>query len=229
MAAATKNSETSLRTRLVLASRSPRRRELIRALDLPVEAVSPDGDEGAPREGEPPREFVLRLSLEKARQVSSQAGRAVVLGADTCVVLDGQVLGKPTTEAEAAHMLRRLRGRVHTVVTGVTVLEGGSGRWLSAAKSTDVRMRDYSERELTDYVASGGSLDKAGGYAVQDERFQPAEDIEGCYLNVVGLPLCEVLRLLVAVGMEPRLRRDWELPPQCVDCPLKEVVEVVGA
>ena len=123
-------------------------------------------------------------------------------------------------------MLLLLRGGVHAVVTGVTALDGRSGRWLSASKSTEVRMRHYSDQAIAAYVASGEPMDKAGAYAVQDERFRPAQEVHGCYLNVVGLPLCELVDLLAGLGMHRQLRRDWELPEECRNCPLERVKEV---
>ena len=218
--------ETSSSDRLVLASGSPRRRELMKALDLPVEWVVPDGDEGSPRAGESPREFVMRLSLEKARQGGGRSSDAVTVGADTAVVAGNEVLGKPANPDEAAQILWLLRGGVHAVVTGVTALDGRSGRWLSASKSTEVRMRHYSDQAIAAYVASGEPMDKAGAYAVQDERFRPAQEVHGCYLNVVGLPLCELVDLLAGLGMHRQLRRDWELPEECRNCPLERVKEV---
>ena len=205
---------------VLLASESPRRRELIEALDAPVKAVSPGYDEGPPRTGEIPGDFVLRLSREKASGVAARIGDGIVLGADTAVVLDDEVLGKPVSAAEATRMLRRLRGRVHTVITGVTAVDGRTGRSLSAVKSTQVTMRAYSDAEVASYVASGEPFDKAGGYAVQDPLFQPAERLRGCYLNVVGLPLCEIMGLMRSMGLPTRLREDWQPPNECLDCPL---------
>ena len=221
--------QSASESRVVLASGSPRRQEIMEALALTLEQVTPEGEEGPPHDDETPHQFTLRLSLEKARRVVGQAGQVVVLGADTVVVLDGKVLGKPASNAEAARMLQMLRGRVHTVVTGVTALDGRSGRWLSATKSTDVKMRRYSDDELMSYVASGDPLDKAGGYAVQHEGFHPAEDIQGCYLNVVGLPLCEVVDLLDGLAVQARLRPDWQIPERCGPCPLAERQEVFEA
>ena len=221
--------EADTTVRLVLASVSPRRRRLIRALDMPVELASPDGDEGAAGVGETASDFVTRLSLEKARGIARGAADAVVLGADTAVELDGEVLGKPANAAEAVRMLRALRGRVHRVVTGVTALDARSGRWLSATKCSTVRMRDYSDDEMAAYVASGKPMDKAGAYAVQDAEFSPAEAVEGCYLNAVGLPLCEVLALLSGLGMRVRLKPDWRPSEQCRGCSLEERQEVSRA
>ena len=210
---------------LVLASGSPRRRELVRALDVPVEIRVPPEDEGRPHEGEPPERFVTRVALDKARSVNGEFGDATVLSADTVVVLDRDVLGKPANKGDARRVLERLRGRDHAVVTGVVALDTRSGRWLSTTKSTGVTMRQLSDREITAYVASGEPLDKAGGYAVQDEVLRPASAINGCYLNVVGLPLCEVVTLLDRLSVRVRLRSDWRPPERCEDCPLTQRVE----
>lgn len=173
--------------------------------------------------GEMPVEYVTRLSQEKVRRVTPQACEAIIMGADTAVVADGDVLGKPATNADAVRMLKTLRGRTHTVVTGITALDCQSGRCVSASKSTEVTMRGYSDGELAAYVASGEPLDKAGGYAVQDEVFRPALEIQGCYLNVVGFPLCTVVELLASLGLHPRLSRGWQLPRRCLDCPLENM------
>ncbi len=177
---------------LTLASVSPRRRELIAGLGVPVRAVAPRSPEDARTANESPEQFALRLSRAKAQSVADGADGGVVLGADTVVVLDDDVLGKPATLEEAADMLTRLRGRTHRVVTAVAALETGSGRIIEEAASTEVRMRQYSDVELKTYVATGGPLDKAGAYGIQDTVFCPAESVNGCYLNVVGLPLCLV-------------------------------------
>lgn len=221
MAAEVEESRTPSEWRLLIASDSPRRREIVRALDVSVEAVSPDLDEGAPRTGETAAQYVLRLSQEKAVKGAQTAGGAIVLGADTVVVLNGHVLGKPVDKDEAARMLRRLRGREHEVVTGVTVLDSRSGRHLSATRRTGVAMREYLDDEIAIYVASGEPLDKAGGYAIQDARFRPVQSINGCYLNVVGLPLCEVIALLEELGTRVKLRRDWRTFGGCQDCSLE--------
>ncbi len=207
---------------LVLASGSPRRRELIRALDMPMESSSPDGDEDSPRSGERPEEYVMRLSLDKARQITDRFANAVVIGADTVVVLNEEILGKPVNEAEATAMLQRLRGVAHSVLTGMTVLDGRTGHWKSTVKSTDVCMRRYTDMEIAAYVKTGEPLDKAGGYAIQDEDFRPAASIQGCYLNVVGFPLCEVIRLLGELCVDVTLKSDWQPPEQCKDCALRK-------
>jgi MAF protein len=131
----------------------------------------------------------------KAAAVSRLRPEAVVLGADTVVVLDGRVLGKPSGLAEAAQMLRDLRGRDHQVITGVAVAR--QGNVTSAWEVTTVRLRALSDLEIAEYVGTGSPLDKAGAYGIQDSPISPAARYDGCYLNVVGLPLCVLSRLLV--------------------------------
>ena len=210
--------------RLILASGSPRRRQIIGALDLPIELARPCIHEGAPRPGESPRAYVDRLSNEKALLIAREYDEAVVIGADTAVNMGQELLGKPRNDAEASRMLHQLRGRSHKVITGVTTLDTRSGRRVSAVESTVVRMRDYSEWEIAEYVASGEPLDKAGGYAIQDKGFNCVEKIEGCYLNVVGLPLCEVVRLLSVHQVETPIREGWRPPEQCLSCRLGDSV-----
>ena len=212
--------------RLVLASGSPRRRTLIAAFVPPVEAIAPTVEEGPPRPGEPAEEFVQRLSMAKAEEAATTVRRAIVLGADTAVVLDDQIIGKPASASEATATLGRLRGRTHRVVTGVTALDTESGRRLTSATSSEVTMRRYSDAEVEAYVRSGEPLDKAGAYAVQDAVFHPAEGVAGCYLNVVGLPLCEVASLLGRLGAAVQTRPGWQPPEQCVDCSLRDESEV---
>ncbi len=205
--------------RLVLASASPRRRALMAAFREPVRTVAPEEEEER-RNSETPDEFVVRLSASKAREVSRQAGGALVIGADTAVVVDGDVMGKPRDRDEAARMLQRLRGRAHRVITGVTVVDGRSGGARSAWRATEVLMRGYADDEVSAYVDTGSPFDKAGGYAVQDPVFAPAESVNGCYLNVVGLPLCDTLTLLAGMGAEAELDPGWTPPADCVECPL---------
>lgn len=184
---------------LILASSSPRRRALAGELGLPVELRPADIPEKS-RPGERPEATARRLALEKARAAAAAGGAGVVLGGDTIVVNRGRILGKPADTAEAAEMLRSLRGRTHRVITGVALVDLATGREVVRAETTRVRMRDYSDEEIADYVASGAPLDKAGAYGIQDDPFLPAREIVGCYLNVVGLPLCVVARGLRALG-----------------------------
>ena len=194
---------------LTLASQSPRRRELLAQLGFTFE-VRPARTDETPRPAEDARAYVLRVAQEKARAVEA-AG--VVLGADTAVVLDGRILGKPGDAAEAAAMLRALSGRDHQVLTAVCA-RGADGQEAIVVSSA-VELAPLSERQIAWYVASGEPFDKAGGYAVQDEVFRPVERLEGCYLNVVGLPLCAVAAGLTAVGVMEATRQE---KPPCRYC-----------
>ena len=204
---------------LVLASQSPRRKEILSALDCPFQVVQSDLPEGDFRKGQDPKEEAQHLALMKAREVVGMVPNALVLGADTVVVLNGRVMGKPKDESEAAQMLAGLRGRKHQVVTGMAVVDGVTGKSTLACKETTVLMRDYSDNEIRAYVSSGKALDKAGAYGIQDAEFRPAASIEGCYLNVVGLPLCEAVSFLETFDVPTGPRPGWNPPPECVDCP----------
>ncbi|HEY67802.1 MAG TPA: septum formation protein Maf [Thermoflexia bacterium] len=186
---------------LLLASASPRRRELLALLGLPFEVAAANVDE-VPRAGEPPAVLVARLSQAKARAVVSYPG-AIIIACDTVVALDGEILGKPHDAAEATLMLRRLRGRSHIVYSAITLLEPATGRVLTDVAETQVTMRAYTDAEIAAYVASGDPLDKAGAYAIQHDGFRPVAELQGCYTNVVGLPLCHLTRCLCAWGVEP--------------------------
>jgi septum formation protein len=141
------------------------------------------------------------LALDKARAVARRVGTGVVLGADTIVVIDGVALGKPASTDEARAMLRRLRGREHEVITGVAVVDAGSGRWQATAVVSRVRMVDYVDAAIDDYVATGEPLDKAGAYAIQGLGATLVAEVEGSFSNVVGLPIEETARLLTAFGV----------------------------
>ena len=195
---------------LVLASTSPRRRELVAGLGVPFEVVPPEVEESP--DGEPPEELVRRLALAKAQAAALRHSGRVVVGADTTVVLEGRILGKPRDDAEAVDMLRSLRGREHRVITGVALVYGEPGISLVEYCESTVAMRDYSDQEIEDYVAAGEAQDKAGGYGVQDEGFHPAARVDGCYTNVVGLPLCTVASLLERAGYDTRA---LHLPEEC--------------
>ena len=206
---------------LLLASSSPRRREILGDLGLVVQAVEPDIVEAPPGEVAP-EEYVQRLALAKAQQVAQGRQEGVVIGGDTVVVDGGEVLGKPRRPAEAEAMLQRLRGRRHRVLTGLAVVNTATGQSATTFETSQITMRSYSETELQRYVGSGGAIGKAGAYGIQDETFHPAEALEGCYLNVVGLPVCALLQLLRQVGVTVTPRKDWQPPEQCHDCPLRQ-------
>ena len=188
--------------RLVLASLSPRRAELLRRLGVPFEVIPSEIEEAWPPGT--PREGVTALALAKARSVALHVGTAVVLGADTGVVLDGRVLGKPDSPEGARRMLRELRGRQHEVITGVAVVEAPTGRETATAVVTRVLMREYREAEIEAYVATGEPFDKAGAYAIQGAGGALVAKVEGCYTNVVGLPLTTTRRLLEECGVISR-------------------------
>lgn len=202
----------------MLASSSPRRRAIMSALGLPY-VVRVAAIEETPLPGEVPSATVERLALAKAAVVAQRSPERFLVGADTVVVLDGAILGKPADASQAGAMLRALRDREHDVVSGVAVLDRTSGRGAVGSLVTWVRMRAYSEEEITRYIASGEPLDKAGAYAIQDAVFRPVAGIRGCYLNVVGLPLCLLTYLLWEAGVvfpAPGHGRVGRLCPQCV-------------
>ncbi|MFA5375798.1 MAG: Maf family nucleotide pyrophosphatase [Dehalococcoidia bacterium] len=206
---------------VVLASASPRRRELLLALGLDFVSTASSDDEVISSE-EPPAAVAERLALLKAESIAMSHIDKAVIGADTIVVLDGAILGKPRDEAEATDMLKKLRGRQHDVITAVAVIRNGSS--VVDHVSTKVAMRNYTDEEIAAYVASGDPMDKAGAYAVQNPTFAPVSGVDGCYLNVVGLPLCLLARLLREVGLAIRPRPEWELPGQCASCEWKGVL-----
>lgn len=203
--------------KLVLASASPRRRELLDAIGLGFEVRPVELDEAAIAGTQPPLDAAVTVATAKARAANAPPD-VVVLAADTMVVLDDQILGKPVDPSDARRMLAALRGRMHTVVTGVTVRTPDS-EWTAAVES-QVRMRAYRDAEIDAYLADGGGRDKAGSYGVQDEPFVPVEAIEGCYCNVMGLPLWSAYRLLREAGCTAP-RRPGDVLSRCAVCPMR--------
>ncbi|MDE2696126.1 MAG: Maf family protein [Chloroflexota bacterium] len=199
---------------IVLASASPRRRELLPALGVTFEVIPADVDESDTDDDA--ARLARDLAVRKARAIAADRPADTVIGADTIVVLDGRQLGKPADAAEARAMLEALRGRTHHVVTGVAVV--GDGGEATEAVTTAVTMRDYSDDEVTRYIARGEPFDKAGAYAVQDAEFAPAAAVEGCRCAVIGLPLWTLRRLLLDAGVDAGLP---ELP-DCLGCPHRE-------
>jgi len=178
---------------LVLASVSPRRQELLRNAGILFD-VQPAHIPENPRPGEQAKDFAERLAREKALAVAKERPRDIVLGADTVVVVDGQILGKPLDSADAARMLRMLSACEHQVVTGVCVVANGQSQ--VASETTTVTMSEISENEIADYVATGEPMDKAGAYAIQGIASRWIPRIQGDYSNVVGLPVALVWRML---------------------------------
>jgi septum formation protein len=183
---------------LVLASASPRRQELLRNAGIPFE-VEPAHIPEDPLPGEGARECAERLAREKALAIAEKRPTDVVLGADTLVVIDGQILGKPTDASDAARMLRMLSGREHQVITGVCLVV--SGQCSVASETSAVTMSAISTKEIAAYVASGEPMDKAGAYAIQGIASRWIPRIEGDYSNVVGLPVALVYRMLRQLGL----------------------------
>jgi septum formation protein len=182
----------------VLASKSPRRRQLLAALGLRFEGDAADVDE-TPLPGEAPDALVCRLCREKAAAVAARHGGKAVLAADTLVVLDGALLGKPADSLEAVAMLASLRDRVHTVYTAVCVAR--DGREETRVSATDVKMRAYTDAEIEAYVETGDPLDKAGAYGIHDPQFAPVASWDGCYSAVMGLPIGLVAAMLARAGV----------------------------
>ena len=178
---------------LILASASPRRAELLRNAGIAF-SVDPAHVPEQPLENEPPQEYAKRLAREKARAVLARHPKDAVLGADTIVVIGGRVLEKPLDIDDAARMLRALSGRTHEVITGVCLAAAGFER--TQAESTRVTFAELSEQEIAGYVATGEPMDKAGAYAIQGIASRWAVRIEGCYFNVVGLPVPLVYGML---------------------------------
>ena len=188
---------------LVLASNSPRRRELLTLGGWSFHVKAADVDESV-RPGEAAEDYVLRLAQEKAGAIMStqlEDGSAnIVLAADTAVVDSGSIFGKPRHSQEAIQMLRQLRGHTHQVVTALAALRVHDNRMVTEICVTDVPMRAYSDTEIETYVASQDPMDKAGAYAIQNRSFRPVLALRGCYASVMGLPLCHLHRALNQLG-----------------------------
>jgi MAF protein len=186
--------------KLILASGSPRRKELLRLLGVPFQVMVPDIGEDAWPDGDAGAQ-ARALAEGKALAIARQSPVDVVIAADTLVVLEDQAMGKPPDTESAVAMLRALCGREHSVVSGLAVVGPRSAVPEVQAVETRVWMRDYADEEMRDYVARGEPFDKAGAYAIQDYRFHPVERIEGCYANVMGLPLCHLFAMLARQGL----------------------------
>jgi septum formation protein len=181
---------------LVLASSSPRRRQLLGIAGFMFSTLSVKADESV-LPGEDPRGYALRVSELKATLAAEQVlGQPLILSADTVVADRGEILGKPHDAQEAERMLKQLCGRTHQVHTAITVLDTVTGQIEQELATTDVPMRAYTDDEMSAYIATGDPFDKAGSYAIQHPIFSPARTRTGCYANVIGLPLCHFLKVL---------------------------------
>jgi len=186
---------------IILASASPRRRELLKMLGIENLRIIPALGEEKVEAGLPPEETVKRLALEKAREVYSRCGESnIIIAADTIVYMDGEILGKPEDEAQAAAMLGRLQGRTHSVFTGVALIVRGTE--LVESQETAVTFREISGSEILAYVKTGEPMDKAGAYGAQGIGSIFIEHIDGDFYNVVGLPLCRLGKMLGKIGVE---------------------------
>ncbi len=206
---------------LVLASNSPRRKQILGWTGIPFTVRPADIDE-TPLAGELPQDYVQRLALTKGRKVSGSAGfKELIVAADTTVSVNNEIIGKPTDAEDARRILLKLRGRVHFVHTAIVVIAPSKGLIEKELCSTRVRMRHYSDEEIDSYIKSGDPLDKAGAYAIQDETFHPVDQLKGCYASVMGLPLCHLERVLRRMGHGERK----QIPFVCQDelaynCPI---------
>lgn len=186
--------------RIILASNSPRRKELLAQIGLTFTVVPADIDETA-LPGESPKDYAVRVALDKARMVAKREGEGIVIAADTIVVVGDAILGKPRDAADARRMLTELSGRVHEVVTGIALMDAAIGRSAVRTSVTRVWFRDLSDRDIETYVVTGEPLDKAGAYGIQERGAMLVERIEGCYSNVVGLPLSLLGEMLREFGV----------------------------
>lgn len=182
--------------KIVLASQSPRRRELLAGLISDFEIITDNSEEVV----EPellPEEVVKKLAMQKAQNVSEKADdNAIIIAADTVVFIDGVILGKPADKEEAAVMLRKLSGREHHVCTGIAVIDNKTGKAVSDIQRTAVSFKPLSDGEIDRYIATGEPMDKAGAYGIQELGALFVEGIKGDYFNVVGLPVCKLAQIL---------------------------------
>lgn len=209
---------------IILASNSPRRRELL-ALTGWRFIVSPADIDETPNLKEQPEQYVRRLAHGKATACTYSI-KGVILAADTIVVDRNQILGKPVDRVDAERMLKQLRNRSHQVMTAVSLFNPATGKIAQEICITNVPMRNYSDEEISAYVEGGDPLDKAGAYAIQHTGFHPVENFNGCFASVMGLPLCHVKRMAASFG----LYSPDDLPERCMhlnnyDCPIFRHIE----
>jgi septum formation protein len=196
---------------LILASTSPRRRQLLSLVQWAFEVFPADIDE-TQQSNEAPANYVMRLAETKARKIAPFYPNCLVFAADTAVVDGKDVLGKPASAAEAANLLQRLRGHTHQVLTAIALFKQPDNQLVVDLCTTAVPMRRYTAEEIDAYVATGDPLDKAGAYAIQHPGFHPVSALEGCYASVMGLPLCHLARSMRRFG---HLRPPVDVPAVC--------------
>ena len=197
--------------KIILASKSPRRRQLVQLLGLDVITSVADVDELSVSDPDPAEDAIV-TALLKARAVAAETTEdAIVIGSDTNVAYGDRVLGKPVDEAEAAEMLTLLRNKVHQVHTGIALVRVLDGRELTNVSSSDVTMRDYSDAEIAAYIVTRDPMDKAGAYAIQHPEFAPVARWDGCFAGIMGLSVCGLASLLREMGVGISA----EIPNQC--------------
>lgn len=187
--------------RIILASASPRRKELLKQLLGDHFLVYPSSYEEPPQPGLSPEELLIKHSIEKARDVAKHFDSGIIISADTSVVYNSEVLGKPNSPENAEEMLKKLSGRKFRVVTGLTVLDLDSKQEISESESTDVWMSNMSEEQISAYIRTGEPLDKAGAFAAQGKGAVLVEKVEGDFFNAVGLPLFRLGKILEKLGV----------------------------
>ena len=212
---------------LLLASNSPRRRQLLALGNWKFNVTVSDVDESRLAD-EDPKEYVLRLARAKALAVAEKAElKNIIIGSDTAVIDGNEILGKPKDKEDAKRMLKQLRGHTHQVYTGAAIYRVSDGKMLSELCITDVPMRPYSDAEITAYIQTGDPLDKAGAYAIQHPDFQPVQSMSGCYASVMGLPMCHVVRALQKLDVHAERLADVPIACQTFlnyQCPVSDMI-----
>lgn len=186
---------------IILASASPRRKEILDNLGIKCTVIPADIDESA-LSGEEPREFVTRLAMAKALAVAKDVTEGLVIACDTIVTIDGMILGKPTDKEDAYDMLKKLKGRDHVVITALGIVDKPSGKTMDSREETIVHMRDYSDEDIESYIANDEPYDKAGGYGIQGIGSLLVRGISGDYFNVVGLPIGKLSEMTKFFGID---------------------------
>jgi len=207
------------RQRLILASESPRRREIMTAMGLAFRVMPSAVEESLPPSGDPIA-ITQEQALWKARAVASTLSDGMIIAADTIVADGNYIIGKPVSEEEVYALLHNLRAKEHRVITGLALIDAANKEEITGYRMSRVRMREYSDHEIASYIATGHPWDKAGAYGIQDTEFHPVARVKGCYLNVVGLPSCTLLHLLHKMGVYPTINPSWVPPGNCPDCNL---------
>ena len=185
---------------IILASNSPRRKELLRQIGVDFSIDPADADERR-LSGESAEEYAVRVACDKAQLTAARAGAGIIIAADTIVVIDDEILGKPSDAGDAERMLNRLSGSMHRVITGLAVMDASTGKTVTRTSITRVWFRSLAPKEIISYVATGEPFDKAGAYGIQERGALLVDRIDGCYFNVVGLPLSLLGELLRHFGV----------------------------